>query len=246
MWTVIIADDEPFLLEGIRDMIPWEELGYELVAAKRNGQEVIDCIPRIRPDLVILDIKMPIMGGIEAARIISGKWPEIMIIFMTAYSEFQYAKSAIEYGVKSYVVKHNVLEELPVALKKMSLNLKKKYGQEEPEREQSQIEKITDYIDKNFSRKLTLDEISDYVHMNRSYLSRMYKKETGENLFDTINRKRVEAAKKYISEGGKKMWEIGSLVGVDDAAHFSKLFKKYAGCSPQEWRQIAEQEDNGR
>ena len=243
MWKVLAADDEPFVIEGIRDMIPWNELGYELVDTRKNGQEIINCIPNLQPDLVILDIKMPIMGGIEAAKIISENWPDIVIIFMTAYSEFQYAKKAIEYGVRSYVVKHNVLEELPVVLEKMNILLQNKYGRERWEGEESLIEKILEYINSNYQRKLTLDEVADFVHMNRSYLSRVYKKKTGENLFDTINRKRVEVAKKYIREGNRKMWEIGAMVGVDDAAHFSKMFKRFTGYSPQEWRRVTGQAD---
>ena len=243
MWKVLAADDEPFVIEGIRDMIPWNELGYELVDTRKNGQEIINCIPNLQPHLVILDIKMPIMGGIEAAKIISENWPDIVIIFMTAYSEFQYAKKAIEYGVRSYVVKHNVLEELPVVLEKMNILLQNKYGRERWEGEESLIEKILEYINSNYQRKLTLDEVADFVHMNRSYLSRVYKKRTGENLFDTINRKRVEVAKKYIREGNRKMWEIGAMVGVDDAAHFSKMFKRFTGYSPQEWRRVTGQAD---
>lgn len=244
MWKVLAADDEPYLLEGIRDMIPWEELGYELVATKRNGQEILESIPQVCPELVILDIRMPVMGGIEAAKVISERWPDIVIVFMTAYSEFQYAKKAIEYGVRSYVVKNNVLEELPVVLKKMDAYFKERYGiKEHSEREESLIEKVTKFIEENYQKKLTLDDISDHVHMNRSYLSRAYKKETGENLFDTINRRRVEAAKQYILEGGRKMWEIGALVGVEDAAYFSKMFKRYTGYAPQDWRQTSEQEE---
>ena len=125
----------------------------------------------------------------------------------------------------------------------MKTGLQNKYGRECWEGEESLIEKVLEYINSNYQRKLTLDEVADFVHMNRSYLSRVYKKKTGENLFDTINRKRVEVAKKYIREGNRKMWEIGAMVGVDDAAHFSKMFKRFTGYSPQDWRRVTGQAD---
>lgn len=95
MYRVIIADDEPFVREGLKEMIPWEELGYSLEGAFKNGKEAVDAVEKISPDVVILDIQMPVMNGLEAALEIRRKWPDIIVILLTAYEDFQYAQQAI-------------------------------------------------------------------------------------------------------------------------------------------------------
>lgn len=128
MWKVLLADDEPFVREGLRELIAWEELGYSLEGCYKNGKEILENIPLISPELVILDIQMPVMDGLEAAKIIRDKWPQTAVILLTAYSEFQYAKQAIDYRVSSYVMKRNVLEDLPGVLVKMKQQLEQTHG----------------------------------------------------------------------------------------------------------------------
>lgn len=233
MWKVLLADDEPFVREGLEKLIPWEELGYQLEGAYKNGRELVEAIPGIMPDLVILDIQMPLMNGLEAAKIIHERWPDIVVILLTAYREFQYAQQAISYKVRSYVLKNNLLTDLPGVLKEMAEELEHKDNQSEGA--DDLIQMTQSYVEERLANKLTLEEIADAVHVNRSYLSRLYKQKTGENLFEMINRRRVDKAKEYIRHGNKKIYEIACLVGLDDTAYFSRVFKRYAGCSPKEY-----------
>ena len=117
MWKVMLADDEPFVRDGLEKLIPWNELGYELKGCYRNGKVLLENIPKVQPDLVILDIQMPIIGGLEASKIIQQEYPEVTTIFLTAYAEFGYAQEAIRHGVRGYVLKSNLLEDLPKELK---------------------------------------------------------------------------------------------------------------------------------
>ncbi len=255
MWKVMLADDEPFVRDGLEKLIPWNELGYELKGCYRNGKVLLEDIPKVQPDLVILDIQMPIMGGLEASKIIQQEYPEVTTIFLTAYAEFGYAQEAIRHGVRGYVLKSNLLEDLPKELKGvqavleekeqqrlMNEKLKEFMGNAEVEPEdiplsynEQMISQIRQYVNDHLTEKLVLSDIAQAVHMNKSYLSRIYKQKTGENLFDMINRMRIEKAKEYIRQGNRKLYEIGYEIGLDDTAYFSKLFKKYEGCSPREF-----------
>lgn len=125
MYRVIIADDEPFVREGLKEMIPWEELGYSLEGAFKNGKEAVDAVEKISPDVVILDIQMPVMNGLEAALEIRRKWPDIIVILLTAYEDFQYAQQAIVLQIKRYVIKSNLLENLPKVLEEIGEEMKK-------------------------------------------------------------------------------------------------------------------------
>ena len=90
---------------------------------------------------------------------------------------------------------------------------------------------------------ITLDDIADTLHVNRSYLSRYYKNKTGVNLFDEILMKRVEKAKEYLQNTEMKTYEISEAVGVEDAGYFSKMFKKITGVSPKEFRKREQHEE---
>ncbi len=92
------------------------------------------------------------------------------------------------------------------------------------------------YIEQNFQTKLSLEEIAEALHANRSYLSRLYKSKTGKNLFDAILDRRIEAAKEYLLFTDMKTYEISEAVGIEDSGYFSKMFKKKIGVSPKEYR----------
>ena len=95
----------------------------------------------------------------------------------------------------------------------------------------------------NYRNKITLDDIADTMHVNRSYLSRFYKNKTGVNLFDAILNKRIEAAEDYLRNTDMKTYEISEAVGVEDAGYFSKMFKKITGVSPKEFRKREKNEE---
>lgn len=135
MYRVIIADDEPFVREGLKEMIPWEELGYSLEGAFKNGKEAVDAVEKISPDVVILDIQMPVMNGLEAALEIRRKWPDIIVILLTAYEDFQYAQQAIVLQIKRYVIKSNLLEDLPKVLEEIGEEMKKENSADQKRKE---------------------------------------------------------------------------------------------------------------
>ena len=83
--------------------------------------------------------------------------------------------------------------------------------------------------------------MAEAVYVNRSYLSRIYKQKTGENLFNAINRRKIEEAKRQMAEGNRKIGEIAERVGVEDIAYFSKMFKRYTGCSPREYERTLQE-----
>ena len=98
------------------------------------------------------------------------------------------------------------------------------------------IQDIEKYIEENLDKKLSLTDIADSIHMNKSYISRMFKEKAGENLFDYINKRKIEKAKQLIKNNELRMYEIALNVGMEDTAYFSRVFKKYEGISPSEYQ----------
>ena len=105
MYKVLIVDDEYLIREGLSESISWEKLGYKVSGTARNGQEALDIMSEEPADIIITDVKMPVMDGITLCSIINKKYPKTKIIILSGYGEFEYAKRAIEYNVYSYILK---------------------------------------------------------------------------------------------------------------------------------------------
>lgn len=244
MWKVMAADDESYIREALKNLISWEKMDCVLTSIASNGQEILDAMEEEHPDIVITDIRMPLVDGLEVCKYIAEKCPETQVIVLSAYSDFEYARTAFRYHACEYVLKVSVLEELPAAVEKAIQNLKKYYKElgdvpqdaDEKDEIEDLYEKMKKYIEQNFCKKITLDEIAEELHANRSYLSRLYKVRCGVNLFDDILKKRIEKAKELIEKKDLKIYEISEAVGFDDTGYFSKVFKKYTGMSPKEYK----------
>lgn len=122
MEKLLIVDDEPWILEGLKCQLDWEALGFSIITC-RNGMEAADMIEKEHPSIVITDIRMPKMDGLELAEYIMGHEKECIVIITSGYSDFEYAQKAISYGVVSYLLKPIETDELEksvlAALKKL-------------------------------------------------------------------------------------------------------------------------------
>ena len=177
------------------------------------------------------------MSGIQVAQYVYEHMLPVKVIILSAYAEFEYAQEAIQYDVCGYIVKTSVIEMLPGMIKKAirKLSVPIEGGKENGEYYADDIYgRLKKYIDEHYMDKLTLQQIAQDIHANGSYLSRLYKMKTGQNLFDAINKRKLEKAKEYIRQGNR-VYEIAQKVGFDDVSYFSRVFRKYEGCSPREY-----------
>lgn len=233
----MVADDELYMLEAMGKLFNWEKMGCQLVFNATNGQELLERMKTEIPDIVITDVRMPLVDGIQVAKYIYEKELPTKVIILSAYEEFEYAREAIQYDVCGYIVKTSVIEMLPAVLQKTIKKLSKSTSidaVEEKKHSNDILERLKRYISQHYMEKLTLEQISNDVHADGSYLSRLYKVKTGKNLFDAINQMKLEKAKEYMAEG-HKIYEAAQMVGFDDVSYFSRVFKKYEGCSPREY-----------
>lgn len=120
MNKVLVVDDEFYFRQGFKKMIPWGKYGYEVYAEAKNGKEALDIISASKPDLLFLDISMPIMNGIELMKYLYENEIKIPVVLLTGYSEFEYAKQAIKYGASEYLLKPVETNEVCELLERMS------------------------------------------------------------------------------------------------------------------------------
>ena len=125
IYTVIVADDEDELREAVCTMIPWEALGFHLVGSASNGLDALELVERLEPDLLLTDIRMPFMDGLELCKLVKEELPNIKILILSGYDEFDYAKEAIRLGVTEYLLKPISAGKLLEALNGVSESIRR-------------------------------------------------------------------------------------------------------------------------
>ena len=113
---VFLVEDESVVREGLRDNIPWQQFGYQFVGEAGDGEMALPLIRKTRPDVLITDIKMPFMDGLTLSHIVGQEFPEMKIIIISGYDDFEYARQAIREGVEQYLLKPITRRTLQKAL----------------------------------------------------------------------------------------------------------------------------------
>jgi two-component system response regulator YesN len=112
MYKVVFADDEILTREAIAENTPWEEAGFQLVGTAENGRDAIAVIEEQKPELLVTDICMPVMDGLELSGYVQTHYPDMKVMILSGYDEFEYAKKALKYGVSEYILKPITSAEL--------------------------------------------------------------------------------------------------------------------------------------
>ena len=226
-YQLLIVDDEVLIRKALSQYIDWESLNCVVHATASNGKEAIKIIEENKIDIVITDVKMPLIDGIELSRYICKNHPNITTVILSGYAEFEYAQSAIQYHVSQYLLKPISKEKIMSCIK----DIVKQKATELPADDSMNTAETAD---------MTLETIAESVHSNASYLSRIFKKEVGTSVITYITDLRIKKAKDLLEHSDLKTFEISDAVGIHDPAYFSVLFKKYTGMSPKSYRNKAD------
>ncbi|MBU3874508.1 response regulator [Faecalicatena sp. AGMB00832] len=266
MIRLLIVDDEAGFRNAFAKLIHWKQYGYELVGTAENGEKAIEMIEKYECDVVFTDIEMPGIDGIEFMDYLHKNYPEIIIIVLSCYNEFEYARAALQKGAKDYITKLSItptnigellekikklLEENPPVKFKTEYDLNKflnrtlaknknltgyKELQVLPAPIREVLEKV--YSERKF--ELTLNEAAEIAHVNPQYFSALFKKNINMNFVRYMAELKIGFAEELLINTNMKIYEIGLVIGIDNEAYFSRFFKKYTGMSPNSYKQNRE------
>ncbi|WP_139996368.1 response regulator transcription factor [Paenibacillus paridis] len=241
MYKLLLVDDEADTREALSSYFPWQEVGFQIIGQCGNGKEALNFIQsHDKIDVILTDIKMPVMSGLELAEVIHEQKHNIHVIFLSSYREFEYAQKALRYRVNNYIVKpakYQVLLDVFGSLRDELEAAKHALEQTPPGtgNEGLIITQIKSYIQSHY-KDANLEDAAKQVYLNANYLSYLFKQKTGQNFTDYLIQVKMKVAMRLISENQFKTYEISEMVGYSNAKNFTRTFKSFYGKTPSEFR----------
>lgn len=241
MYRLILVDDEPSLLEGISCHYPWEALGFCVEAKLPGGRELFQYLEEHEADVILTDISMPGMDGIEIARRLFEENSSILVVFLSGYADFKYARQALRYQVYDYILKPIKEDELTTIFQKIKIRLDLSRGSQESEESYYNrlIARIRSYMDHHLSTA-NLKEAAAQAGLSSSYLSYIFKQYAGATFSDELLQKKMEHARLLLSQGDLRTYEIAERLGYEDPKNFTRAFRSYFGVSPRDFKKKGE------
>lgn len=252
MLKVMIVDDEEQIRLGIAKILSRYPGGLEVAGQHANGLEALLRLSDMGPDdldVIITDIEMPMMDGLRFIEQAKAKLPDVFIIMLSGYNDFEYARQALRSGAADYLLKPMDKVEVFKLLDRCAARKRERTDGAEAETAEradgggakaesaSTAERICKLIQQEYNRDLDLSYIADKVGFNASYISKLFSRERGETITDYLNRVRIDKAKQFLRDHpGLKVYEIAHIVGYGDKIYFQKLFKRTVGVTPNEYR----------
>lgn len=259
MRTVVVVEDEQLVSKGIILTTNWSKFDCEVVASASNGLEGIEVVTRLKPDIVISDVRMPGLDGIEMIQQLRADGIQSEFIIISGYSDFEYARQAIKLGVRDFLTKpiddaelENALSRIVETIRdkqtlhtfqdKMSnmnddrMHLLKDCVDASPSYNLDYVARAVKYIAGNYPNDISIKTVADSLYISESYLSRLFKVKLNQTFVDYLTYFRIKTACSLLKDPDIKIYNVANMIGYKDQRYFSVIFKKLVGMTPKEFR----------
>lgn len=247
MYKVLVVEDEIIIRKGIVYGFDYEKFNCVVVGEAGNGAVGIEMIHHLKPDIVITDINMPIKNAFDMLEETRDLIYSSIII--SGVNEFELARKAINYGVSDFLIKPLDMDKFERALNKAIERLEiKKYYQKSSVTisglnmtnplqsfkyvdEDRLVVKMIDYVNDNYSQKITLDILEEELNYSKSVMQSRFKKATEVTFNEYVNRYRIQQSIELLKKTDLKIYEIAERCGFSEYKYFNKVFRKFTGVS---------------
>lgn len=246
MLQLLIVDDSKWTREGLAQVIDWASLNIEIVSTCSNAEDACEILTSKHIDILITDIKMAGMNGLELAEHVHTMYPHIKIILISAYREFDYAYKAVQLGVSGYILKPIDSEDVLKIIQSILVSQpQSNTASAVTDASVSSVEKIVasakKYIDQHiYDPNMSLEDIATELHINYYYLCKCFKKGEGISFTKYVTNKRLQIASDLLSDTNLHIYEICERIGMNPN-NFHGLFRKKFNITPQEYRKSHKQ-----
>ncbi len=244
-YTIIVAEDEELLLNNLINKIYALDLGIFVAGKAQTGEQALELIRKHSPDILITDIRMPVMDGMELLARVSETYPGLKTVILSGYSDFDYAKKAIRYNVSDYLLKPVNNDELKQTLVKIitrlemeTTSLTSTLSIPEISSKEQTVEAIREYIQANYDKNLNLEEVISRLNYSSNYITKIFSNIYGMSPVKYLISLRIHKAQHLLVHNPElTIQNIGELIGYPEVSYFSRIFKKYTGTSPGHYRE---------
>jgi len=252
MKTILVVDDEPRTREGVRKTLEaWSAGKYNIVLAE-SGVEALEWLDSNQANLLITDIRMPEIGGLELVEKLSSLAHPPVVIIISGHPEFDYAQKALQFGVVEYLLKPLDKTKLVEAVEKglqreqamnriermeKLVDVKLMETAQEDKTYSAQVREALQFVDSHLGEAITMREVAEHIHANASYFSVLFKEQTGLTFSDYLTRRRIQRAKELLTNTQLSVAEIAEQAGYQTAKYFVKVFRSHENKSPSQYRQ---------
>lgn len=235
---LLIADDEDIIRNGVSKYIQLHTSRFDPIYEAADGREAIELMLSHEPDLMLLDVQMPVNNGIDVMRAAQKAGLHPLTVILSGYDEFRYAQQALRFGAKEYLLKPVRASDILKLLNDLADTY---IGKEECVSTQEAqanhfVQEAQAYIGEHYNEPLTLVDVAEKVGISGGYLSMMFSQALDMGFVDYLNQVRIEHACTYLEQNFFKNYEIAYRVGFRDEKYFSRVFKKIKGLTPREYR----------
>ena len=236
---VLLVDDEIMIREGFKQLFDWQAHDCEVVGEAGDGMEALTQIDTLRPDIVIMDINIPIMNGLKVIQLSRIKHPNTAFVIVSGYDDFSYCREALRLQITDYILKPVNYEEFGTCIDNLKISLfeRRVSSAAEPEKQEERaITGITRYLQEHLAEEISLSVLAEQFHLNPQYISQLFKSEIGVNFLVYLTNIRMEKAKKLLLSTALSIAEVAEQSGYGDYRVFTKVFKKSEGITPSQYR----------
>ena len=234
---VVLVDDEIMIREGFKRLFDWASHDCEVVGEAADGIEALAQIDHLQPDIVIMDINIPIINGLKVIQTSRMRYPDMAFIIVSGYDDFSYCREALRMRITDYILKPVNYEEFGSCIDRLKIALyEKRKTEEQDAQEERTITGIIRYLQEHLDKEISLNILADEFHLSSQYISQLFKSEIGVNFLAYLTSIRMERAKKLLLATSLSIGEISEKCGYADYRVFTKAFKKEEGNTPSQYR----------